>query len=109
MNWYLKCLKQYADFNGRARRTEFWVFGLVNLVIGVVLNFVFAPLYYVYALAVLVPNIAVSIRRMHDINKSGWWVLISLIPIIGGIWFLILCLMDSKPGENAYGPNPKGL
>ena len=109
MNWYLKCLKQYADFNGRARRMEFWVFCLVNVVIGVVLNFVYVPLYMIYAAAVLLPNIAVSVRRMHDINKSGWWVLISLIPIVGGIWFLVLSLMESKPGSNVYGPNPKEM
>lgn len=57
----------------------------------------------------LIPTIAVSVRRMHDIGKSGWWVLIAFVPLIGWIWYLILCCTDSQPGDNQYGPNPKNI
>ena len=114
MNWYVKCLKQYADFSGRARRTEYWMFYLINVVIGAVLGFVcgligITAVAYIYSLAVLVPGIAVGVRRMHDIGKSGWWVLISLIPLIGTIWFIVLTCQDSMPGNNQWGVNPKGM
>lgn len=67
----------------------------------------YGVIYLLYILAVLVPGLAVSVRRMHDIGKSGWMILIGLIPIIGYIWLLILCCFDSQPGENRYGVNPK--
>ncbi len=118
MEWYLKVLKEhYADFNGRARRKEFWMFALFNFIIAVVLSFIdgllgltiesMGILYLVYSLAVLIPNIAVSVRRLHDIGKSGWMILIAFIPLIGAIWLLVLFVTDSKPGANEYGPNPK--
>lgn len=68
----------------------------------------FIYLYYIYALAVLVPGIAVAIRRMHDIGRSGWWILISLVPLIGSIWFIVLAALPSQLGPNKYGPNPYG-
>jgi len=119
MNWYLKVLKQYADFSGRARRQEYWMFVLFNMIfaliavgldnlLGIALDGIgYGPIYGLYILALIIPSLAVAVRRLHDIGKSGWMVLISFIPIIGGIWLLVLLVMDSVPGENEYGPNPK--
>ncbi len=121
MNWYLKVLKQYADFNGRARRKEYWMFVLFNTifafaamaldnVLGIAMEGIgYGPLYGLYLLAVIIPSIAVGVRRLHDIGKSGWMMLISLIPLIGGIWLLVLLLTDGTPGENEYGANPKEI
>ena len=93
---------------------EFWMFALFNWLIGgglmVVDRFVFEQSYglsTLYSLAVLIPGIAVSVRRLHDVGKSGWMLLIALIPIIGTIWLIVLYLSDSEPGENEYGPSPK--
>lgn len=119
MNWYLKVLKNYAVFSGRARRKEYWMFTLFNiifLIVALILDNIlgtaiedvgYGLFYFLYALAVLIPYLAVSVRRLHDVGKSGWMILISLIPIIGGIWLLVLMVTDSNPGENQYGPNPK--
>ena len=106
MNWYLKVLRQYVDFDGRARRKEYWLFQLFNLIIVYGLFFLGYSmqsllLYYVYVLGTLIPSIAVAVRRMHDVNKSGWFILIP-------IYNLILCCMPGTVGENAYGPDPKG-
>jgi uncharacterized membrane protein YhaH (DUF805 family) len=112
MNWYLKVLKQYADFNGRASRTEFWMFVLFNIIFAVaanIIDYILGTGYVfnmIYNLAILVPSIAVSVRRLHDINKSGWLLLVSLIPVIGIIWLIILFVTEGTPGENQYGPNP---
>ncbi|MDR2342646.1 MAG: DUF805 domain-containing protein [Campylobacteraceae bacterium] len=119
INYYLDAIKNhYADFNGRARRSAYWFFVLINFIILVILNIidivVFANiteiglLSCVYNLAVLVPSIALAVRRLHDIGKSGWWVLINFIPIVGVIWFIILAATDSERGDNQYGANPKG-
>jgi uncharacterized membrane protein YhaH (DUF805 family) len=119
MNWYLKVLKQYADFNSRARRKEYWMFFLFNIIFGgiaMILDNVlgiaiegvgYGPLYGVYALVLFIPGLAVVVRRLHDIGKSGWMLLITLIPLIGAIWLLVLLLTDSNPEENLYGANPK--
>lgn len=119
MNWYLKVLKQYADFDGRARRQEYWMFGLFNMVFAVLAMILdnilgiaiegagFGPLYGLYVLAVLIPGLAVSVRRLHDVGKSGWMFLIAFIPLIGSIWLFVLLLTDSDSGENMYGQNPK--
>jgi uncharacterized membrane protein YhaH (DUF805 family) len=119
MNWYLKVLKQYADFSGRARRKEYWMFALFNsifTIIAMILDNVlgltagelpYGVFYFLYSLAVLIPGLAVAVRRLHDVGKSGWMILISLIPIIGAIWLLVLMVTDSNPGENQYGLNPK--
>lgn len=113
MNWYLGVLKKYADFSGRARRKEFWMFTLFNFIIMVVLSIVdgiigIPILGGIYALGVLIPGIAVGARRFHDIGKSGWWLLLGLIPFIGVIVLIIFFVMDSNPGDNRFGPNPKG-
>lgn len=108
MNWYLKVLKQYADFKGRARRKEYWMFFLFNMIIsyGIALLAIgidvpeLAMLSSVYSLAVLIPGIAVGVRRMHDAGKSGWFLLIP-------IYNLILACTDSEAGSNKWGSNPK--
>lgn len=114
MSWYLKVLQNYAVFDGRARRKEYWMFALVNFCVSLLLTLVdlaaFGGLQIlsgIYGLAILVPSIAVSVRRLHDIGKSGWYLFISLIPLIGGIWLLILTVTDSDEGANQYGENPK--
>jgi len=119
MNWYLKVLKQYADFSGRARRKEYWMFVLFNMIFAIVAMILdnvlgiamegigYGPLYGLYALAMLIPGLAVAVRRLHDVGKSGWMILIALIPLIGSIWFLVLMVTDSNAGENQYGQNPK--
>lgn len=114
MNWFLKCLKQYADFSGRARRTEYWMFTLFNAIISLILGFVLATiglvfLSYIYSIAILIPSLAVCIRRLHDIGKSGWWYLIGFVPVVGTIVLLIWFCTDSQPGNNEWGPNPKGI
>jgi len=113
MEWYLGVLKKYAVFDGRARRKEYWMFFLFNMVALVILSIIdsiigtFPILYGIYALGVLCPAIAVCIRRLHDTGKSGWWIFISLVPIIGGFWLLYLMVIDGNPGDNQYGPSPK--
>jgi uncharacterized membrane protein YhaH (DUF805 family) len=120
MQWYLKVLRQYADFTGRARRTEFWMFTLVNIGVSLVLalidNFVigtsatgFGVLGGIYSLAVLVPSLAVGARRLHDTGRSGWWQLIAIIPIIGWIMLIVFWALDGVRGANQHGPNPKEL
>ena len=115
MEWYLKVVRDnYANFNGRASRQEYWMFFLFNIIFAFVAGIVdvyfgLGFLYPLYALAVLIPGLAVGIRRLHDVNKSGWWLLISLIPIIGAIWLLILLCTDSNQGENDYGPLPNAI
>lgn len=145
MKWYIKCIRQYADFKGRARREEYWMFTLFNFLIVMVLLLI--PLFLVgfstvstaleggysdnsegntfilawvpvilYGLFILLPNLAVSVRRFHDTGKSGWlyfviWIA-SQIPYIGfiaSIYSLVVCCTDSQYGENKWGPNPKGL
>ncbi len=113
MEWYLKVLKNYATFAGRARRKEYWMFVLFNIIalmILLILDMVIGTyfvLYGLYCLAIIVPSLAVTVRRLHDLGKSGWWIFISLVPVIGGIWLLVLTVMDGTPGQNQYGPSPK--
>ncbi|MBR6561299.1 MAG: DUF805 domain-containing protein [Alistipes sp.] len=112
MEWYLKCMKQYVDFSGRARRKEYWMFALMNAIIAAALIIIDAGLgdevlQSVYSLVVFLPSLAVGVRRMHDIGKSGWWLLIGLIPLIGSIWLIVLACQDSEPGANRWGANPK--
>lgn len=110
MNWYFKVLRQYADFNGRARRKEYWYFTLVNFFVGILLGLINVDVItYLYSIVILIPSLAVAVRRLHDIGKSGWMILVALIPIAGAIWLLILMVTDSQTGTNEYGPNPKEL
>lgn len=120
MNWYLKVLRQYADFNGRARRKEYWMYLLFTLIFAIVATMLdgalgtnMAPLpygyiYLAYALATFVPGLAVSVRRLHDVGKSGWFIFVALIPIVGGIWLIVLFATEGQRGDNEYGPDPKG-
>jgi uncharacterized membrane protein YhaH (DUF805 family) len=119
MNWYIHVLKNYAEFSGRARRREYWFFCLFNILISIVLAMIdgltgtfdsdagMGLLGAVYAVGVLIPSIAVSVRRLHDTDRSGWWLLISLIPVIGVIVLIVFLVLDSTPGSNRFGENPK--
>ena len=118
MNWYLEVLKKYAVFGGRARRKEYWYFVLFNLIISFVLGLIegligLAPdspqsiLSLIYGLAVLLPGLAASVRRLHDTGKSGWWLLIGLVPLVGAIVLIVFMAQDSAAGDNQYGSNPK--
>lgn len=120
MNWYLKVLKQYADFNGRARRQEYWMFALFNFIAIVALLIVGSAIggaldapeiamipYVIYVLGVLIPGLAVAVRRLHDQNKSGWYYCVAFIPLVGGIWLLVLLCTEGDVGPNQYGADPK--
>jgi uncharacterized membrane protein YhaH (DUF805 family) len=105
MNWYLEVLKKYAVFNGRARRKEYWYFTLFHMIVAFILGFIGGLLHFpmlgnIYVIAVLLPAIGVSIRRMHDVGKSGWFILIPL-------YNLILACTAGDIGTNEYGPDPK--
>lgn len=114
MEWYLAALKKYAVFKGRARRSEYWYFVLFNFLILLVLGFVdgalnltaedsgFGLLSGIYNLAVVIPSLAVGVRRLHDTGRSGWWLLISLVPIIGTILLIVFFIGESQPGKNQY-------
>jgi uncharacterized membrane protein YhaH (DUF805 family) len=113
MNWYLAVLKNYAGFSGRARRTEYWMFALISGIIVLILDgigLVFKVSTYIggiYGLLVLIPSLAVGVRRLHDIGRSGWWLLIGLIPVVGWIILIVFAAKEGEPGDNAYGPDPK--
>jgi uncharacterized membrane protein YhaH (DUF805 family) len=110
---YFGVLKKYTVFSGRADRKEFWMFVLANILVGIVfsiltkipiLKIIFWIAYVLYCLAILVPSVTVGIRRLHDTNKTGWLLLLCLIPALGAIVVLIFCAMEGTPGENQYGP-----
>ena len=120
MEWYLKVVRDnYANFEGRARRTEYWMFTLFQIIIVVVLgiiSFMLAgasdslwsmALLYIYLLATALPSIAVTVRRLHDTGKSGWFYLLNFIPYIGGIIVLVFMVIEGDKGSNKYGPDPK--
>lgn len=131
---YKEMFKNYANFNGRSRRSEYWFVVLANFIIMMVayiimfipfladvINYgeplessmftmvIFCVLLMIYGLAVMVPSLAVGVRRLHDTGKSGWYMLMSLIPYIGSIILIVFMATDSQPGVNQYGPNPKGM
>lgn len=122
MEWYLKVIRNYAGFSGRARRKEYWMFALFNMIIIFGLNFLAGIVMSasedggmmatsflggLYGLAVFLPSLAVIVRRLHDTGKSGWYYLWIFVPLIGLILVFIALVKDSDPGENKYGPNPK--
>jgi uncharacterized membrane protein YhaH (DUF805 family) len=119
MNWYFRVLRKYAVFDGRARRKEYWFFSLIHAVIIFALRYPhfltrtidpeshLGQIRMLYIFATFVPYLAVSVRRLHDTNRSGWWYVIILIPLVGWIPLLMFLVEDSQPGENIYGPNPK--
>ncbi|HQU47960.1 MAG TPA: DUF805 domain-containing protein [Casimicrobiaceae bacterium] len=119
MNWYLMALRKYADFGGRSRRSEYWYFVLFVVLIEIVLMGVervlglgsgshgYGALSGLFALAMFIPHLAVGARRLHDTGRSGWWLLIGFVPIIGFIVLIVFFVQDGTPGSNAFGPNPK--
>jgi uncharacterized membrane protein YhaH (DUF805 family) len=119
MEWYLKAFKNYAVFNGRASRKEFWMFVLFNMIfafIAVILDSIlgssdnntgYGIFSSLYTLAIILPSFSAEVRRLHDIGKSGWWIFISFVPLIGSIWLLVLLSQEGNQGENQYGADPK--
>jgi uncharacterized membrane protein YhaH (DUF805 family) len=118
MNWYLDAWKNYVTFTGRSRRTAYWMFVLFNVIAIILANVIdnvlglagdggYGPLSMIYGLAVFLPGLALAIRRLHDTGRSGWWMLISFLPLIGLIVLIVFFVQDSQPGSNQYGPNPK--
>ena len=115
IDWFKKSLKNYVNFSGRARRKEFWYFFLVQtgltILAMIVDSIIFSSetgiFYAIVALSLFLPSIAVGIRRLHDTGRSGWWILISLVPLIGGIVFLVFCASDTTPEVNQWGPPAK--
>ena len=119
MNWFLVALKKYATFSGRAQRAEYWYFFLFYILTFIGLSFIhgitgtfseeagIGLLGGLYSLAILIPSLAVGVRRLHDTGRSGWWLLVGIIPLIGAIVLLIFFVQDSVPGDNLYGSNPK--
>ena len=110
-----KFFRNYANFNGRSTRADYWWVVLASFLCGFVIGFVFGlmgesgvklatTVSSLFSLAILVPSLAITVRRLHDINKSGWWILISLVPLVGGIILLVFMLMDSVNEGNQYGP-----
>ena len=114
LNFYVDALKKFITFTGRSRRKEFWFFWLINMVISWLISLITGSLGIVglifsglFSLAILLPSLAVAIRRMHDIGKSGWWICINLIPLVGTIWYIVLAAKDSDAGSNQWGDYPK--
>jgi len=117
MNYYFEAWRKYAVIDGRARRKEYWTFRLLNILIYFCFiaellinqnnNPILAMLMLVFVFAMLIPTIAITIRRLHDTGRSGWWYFIDCVPLIGSLWLFVLTLLDSQPGTNKYGPNPK--
>ncbi|TDO84024.1 uncharacterized membrane protein YhaH (DUF805 family) [Flavobacterium chryseum] len=125
IEWYKKVVfENYANFKGRARRSEYWYFALANgiisillIVLGAIIGGVFGDamtggiigyaLFGLYTLATLVPTLGAVVRRLHDVNKSGWFYFIAFVPLVGGIWLLVLLFTEGDRGTNQYGPDPK--
>jgi uncharacterized membrane protein YhaH (DUF805 family) len=118
MNWYLKVFRQYSDFSGRARRKEYWMFVLFNVLFSFIALIMdnmlglaspekgYGIIYGLYILVILIPGFAVSTRRLHDVGKSGWMLLIVFIPF-GALWLLFLLGADGEEGANKWGDSPK--
>jgi uncharacterized membrane protein YhaH (DUF805 family) len=114
MNYYIEAIKKYAVFTGRSRRSEYWYFVLFNFlaaiaigIVSVIINDRDNTLSRLYTLAMFLPALGVTIRRLHDIGKSGWWIFMVLIPLVGAIILIVWEATDGQPGSNKYGPNPK--
>ncbi|CAM1343548.1 DUF805 domain-containing protein [Tenacibaculum amylolyticum] len=115
MNWYVKVLKEYATFEGRARREEYWMFILfqiIFLIAASILDVIIGTpgvFYFIYFVATIIPSLAVAVRRLHDVGRSGWYYFIGAIPLVGPILLLVWFCTDSDYGPNKWGENPKGL
>lgn len=121
MEWMTLPLKRYTDFSGRSRRKEYWMFLLGVVIVAVVLGFVegmlglsgmvgglYGPITTLFLLAIIIPSIAVQVRRFHDQDKSGWFVLLGFIPFIGGLIVLVFMCLEGTSGPNRFGEDPKG-
>ncbi|MEJ0002147.1 MAG: DUF805 domain-containing protein [bacterium] len=119
MEYYKMFWQKYSDFRSRSTRTEYWMFILCNFIVGIAIGIIEGMLRLkgpygigiitiLYTIASIVPSIALTVRRLHDTSHSGWWALICLVPIVGWLVLLVFALTDSTPGDNMYGPNPKG-
>jgi len=121
MKWFFAALGRYFDFSGRSRRKEYWFFGLWYVLFAVFVYFTEQAMFsglkkdeagvltIIYELVMFIPGLSVAVRRLHDTGRSGWMVLIMVIPVVGIIWYLVLMFRDSTRGDNEYGPNPKGV
>jgi len=115
MHWYIDVLKQYFVFDGRAHRTEYWMFTLISFIVSIIIAVVEGVLGIagflggVYSLAILCPSLGVGARRLHDTGRSAWWLLLAFIPCLGWLVLIVLFALDSEGGSNDYGPNPKGM
>ena len=119
MNWYLEAFRRFGDFKGRSRRKEYWYFFLFNLLASWLFLFIdyilgtystesmIGLVNVAYSLVALIPGLSVSVRRLHDTGRTGWWMLINFIPVIGWIVFIVFMVFDSDPAANKYGPCPK--
>ncbi|MGL5334388.1 MAG: DUF805 domain-containing protein [Aeromonas veronii] len=114
MNWYISVLKQYAVFSGRARRTEYWMFVLCNVIVMLLIGMVDKLIggdneliSSIYSLAVLLPSLAVAARRLHDTDRSAWWLLLGLIPVIGTLVLIYFMVCNGQQGPNRFGDDPK--
>ncbi|MFC3102107.1 DUF805 domain-containing protein [Altererythrobacter lauratis] len=121
MEWMLMPLRRYADFSGRSRRKEYWMFVLGAIIVALVIGAIegllginqmiggtYGPLSLLFVLAIIIPGIAVQVRRFHDQDRSGWFVLLGLIPFVGSIAVLVFMCLEGTRGDNRYGPDPKG-
>jgi uncharacterized membrane protein YhaH (DUF805 family) len=116
IEYYIQAFQKYGQFSGRATRSEYWWFYLVTIAVSLLLAIIdsvfsipFTLLSTIYFFASLIPSLAIQVRRLHDVDKSAWYMLLNFVIIIGWIWLLILNILDSTPGANKYGPNPKGI
>lgn len=116
MEWFIKCIKQYADFKGRARRKEYWMFYLFWLAFSFLamlidlMIFEGVPIFAtLFSFFIFIPSLAVEVRRLHDVGASGWMLLVAFIPIVGIIWLIVLFCKAGEPGTNEWGDNPKEL
>ena len=117
MKWYIKAIELCTDFEGRAHREEYWMFVLFNVIFGVGLTVIdsifglkvdqFGILSTIYSILIFVPTLAAAVRRLHDTGKSGWWILLVFVPILGAIWLIILLATEGEHRKNNYGENPK--
>ena len=112
MNWFVTVVKKYAVFSGRARRKEYWMFLLVAILIAIGIGVIDALLRTkglfgnLFAIALLLPSLGVTVRRLHDTDRSGWWILIGFVPVVGGIVLLVFMCLVGTSGSNQYGADP---
>jgi len=120
MSWFILAWQRATDFSGRSRRKEYWFFNLFNGIVAVFLILFAVPFsahekpsmlplgcLFVYSLVIVVPGLSVTIRRLHDIGKSGWWYFIAFVPLVGGLILFVFTLLDSEPYANQWGLDPK--